>query len=373
MIRKFTIVLILFSIFTCVQTASAVTGNGQITVISSGTPLPGTTVTLISKETGTEITTAKTDSSGIATVSVDEGTYIVEVGEGENKTQTEISITGGQTSSVTVDLPPISMPPPFTYRPTVTVTYGNEQTDDFPVTGSEDRITDTINGVQGPTDVRPGDPDDLNDRFDFDFDWNQTSGTFAFGVGESDSVHPFVNVTVGRADVSFRNRNLANPSSTNLFQGDGFVIGVGGDVVITNGNFFGGGGYNFTGYYNVDLERARALTAPGGIVTLDQIEASYYAHQVRGFVGYRVGPVYPYGGVTFWFREMTIEGIQEADFSQTAGFPVIRRIEFTNEFDDNAAAALIGAMIRAGHFVVGGEATFGGDFTTFRLNAGVGL
>ncbi len=353
--------------------ASAVTGNGQVTVTSNGNPLPGTTVTLISKETGTEITTTKTDSSGIANVTVDEGTYIVEAGEGENKTQTEISITGGQTTSVTVDLPPLQPPPPFTFPPMAAVTYGNEQTDDFPLTASEDRITDTINGVQMPTDVRPGDLNDLNNRFDFDFDWNQTSGTFAVGVGETDSFHPFVNVTVGRVDVSFRNRNLADPSRTNLFEGDGFVFGVGADAVVTNHHVFGGGGYHFTGYYNVDLERARALTAPGGTVTLDQIEVSYYAHQVRGFVGYSFGPVYPYGGVTFWFREMTIEGAQEADFSQTAGFPVVRRIEFTNEFDDNAAAALIGAIVRAGHFVAGVEATFGGDFTTVRLNAGVGF
>jgi hypothetical protein len=365
--------ILLVFVFLYAQNASAVTGNGEITVTSSGRPLPGTTVSLISKETGTTITSTETNSSGIATITADEGTYIVEVGEGEDKTQTEIIITGGQTSSVTVELPLIHTPPPFTHPPMISFTYGNEQTDDFPVTRTEDRITDVVNGNQLPTEVNPGDANDINNRFDFELDWNQTAGTFGTGIGHSEKFHPSVHVTAGRADVSFRNHNLADPTRTRLFEGDGFLFGAGGDVMLIHGNVFGGGGYCYTGYHGVELTRNIALTAPGGVITRDDIEVDYNSHQIRGYVGYIFGPVYPYGGVVFWSRDMEITGVMEADFSQSAGFPVIRTVEFTNQFDDDTAAGFIGTMIRVGHFIGGVEATFGGDFTTVRVNAGVGF
>ena len=355
------------------STALAVTGNGEITVTRTGKPLPGTTVSLLSKESGNTVTSTTTDSSGIAKVSAEEGTYLLQVGEGEERSETSISITGGQTTSVTIDLPAIGSPP-FTAPPMVTGTYTDEQVDDFPLVESVDRISDTINGQQVPTQTKQNDAGDLNNRFDFALDWNQVSGTFAVGIAHTEHFFPSVNVTVGRVDVSFKNQNLTNPANTNLFEGDGLVLGAGIDIIFAQqDHLFGGAGYTFTGYYNVDVTRQRPLIAPGGTVTLDEVEISYYAHQIRSFVGYGVGIVYPYAGVAIWFREMSIEGTQEADFTQSAGFPVIRRSEFTNEFEDNTAAALVGAMIRAGHFVAGIEGTFGGDFTTVRVNAGVGF
>ncbi len=349
--------------------AWAVTGNTEISVTGSGgNPLPRTTVRLISTTTGTTVASSETNESGSVVIPVEEGTYIVEVGEGQQKTRTEITVTGGQTTPVRVSIPDLpTSPPPFP-RTVIAYTYGNEEEDDYAVTSSVDRITDTINGEKLPVQTVPGDPVDLNQRRDFELNWNHNSATFGTRLGGKKFV-PYIYGRIGRADVTFRNNNLLDPSRTSTFEGDGLTWGAGiKGFGLAESGFFGGGGYEYEGFDDLRLTRESPLQVAGGTVNRDEFRISYGAHQIRAFAGYRIGVVYPYAGVAFWSRRVEIRGDIEVDSSPVQA---IRRIESTSKFEGDITAGLVGVSIRAGHFVGGAEGTFSGGSKTYRINAGL--
>ena len=181
---------------------------------------------------------------------------------------------------------------------------------------------------------------------------------------------PFVKGSIGRADVTFSSNNLSDPSRSNFFEGDGTVIGVGaGALFVSDDHIIAGGGYLLNAFYDLNLTRRDALQVPGGTVTRDEVQISYYRHQIRLFAGVKTPVVYPYGGVVIVSRHVDIEGAIEAQF-QAPGVSATRLIEFTNKLKDDTIEGLIGVGFRAGHFTAGLEGSFGSGYTNWLFQGG---
>ena len=332
--------IILFVLFVT-RLAWGIVGNVDITVKDAALrPVRNATITLTPEDPTLPEKEVKTDQNGKATAAVEEGNYKIQTSSRDHVTSEKqrVTVKGGETTEAEFSLHPIfawmvQNPGGRLLGFGVGPGYSGGFRDDLDHTFEKEVITATT-GTTSTTTVLF----DTSAGVEFDLDLNGGGSHFAIGLPMIPVTHgwflyPALNSEVGGGFVEIDADNKADSSGNFSLKGNGPMLGVGLDLIVScpTCRLFFGLGYQFQ-YFQASLDRSPC--SPVAVLSCRQSGSmTHEAHSVSGRVGYSFWNrrIAPYLGVRGGWSDVDIKTKLRRELSGPTSFKNTIRQKFEED------------------------------------------